>query len=327
MIKQWELWLIAATSLAFAGCIEEPRPRAVTEFLDDPIALEAALTRCNANRTRTRSDPECENARAAVSRIETAEEAKREVELEAQSERKREALRRRQMRAAEARRLAEEQARRREEALYLGEIVEQQGGPAGGAGDGTTAPYQPYSEGSYSEGSYSEGSYPEGEYSRGSPSEGAPPQDTAGYPGASPGGFVAQPDSYSNAPAAGIAAQPDGYPSAPGSGFSAPQQRPEATVPPRSATGAGMTAAPRREAGPPAPAPAAAVPGSDAGGAPGAATTPSAGGAGDGDSVPSPAKPSADPVTEPSSLEALREELRRRRAQEAEAASGSPDGG
>lgn len=322
MRKQWQPWLIAATSLAFAGCIEEPRPRAVTEFLDDPIALEAALTRCNANRTRTRNDPECENARAAVSRIEAAEDSKRQAELEAESERKREALRRRQMRAAEARRLAEEEARRREEALYLGEIVEQQGGPAGGASDGTTAPYRPYSEGSYSD-----GSYPEGAYSRGSPSEGAPPQDTAGYPGASPGGFVAQPDSYSNAPAAGIAAQPDGYPGAPGSGFSAPQQGSQTAVPPRSATGAGMTAAPRREAGPPAPAPAAAVPGSDAGGAPGAATTPRAGGAGDGDSAPSPSTPSADPVTEPSSLEALREELRRRRAQEAEAASGSPDGG
>lgn len=106
------------------GCAEEPPPRSVGEFMDNPILLEAALVRCTQNRAETRYDAECVNAREAVKLIEAKEEAARREELEAQSQRKREALRRTQQAAAEARRRAAEAQRQREEAEYLAQFGE-----------------------------------------------------------------------------------------------------------------------------------------------------------------------------------------------------------
>jgi len=92
------------------------------EFLDEPIMLEAAMVRCLQDRTATRYDAECINARQAVRQIEAKEEAARRVELEAQSESKRLALRRAQRAASEARRRAAENERLREESEYLAQF-------------------------------------------------------------------------------------------------------------------------------------------------------------------------------------------------------------
>ena len=106
-----------------AGCApEEPPPRTVTEFVDNPILLEAAVVRCARDRASSKYDPECTNAREAVSRIEAKEEKRRFEELEARSLRKRKALRRTQQATAEARRRAEEAERMREEAEYLAQF-------------------------------------------------------------------------------------------------------------------------------------------------------------------------------------------------------------
>jgi type II secretory pathway pseudopilin PulG len=106
-----------------AGCTPEPPPaRSTTEFLDNRILLEAAMVRCSADRSATRYDQECMNARAAVGRIQAKEEEARRVELEARSERKRQALRRTQQAAAEARRRADEAERQRQEAEYLAQF-------------------------------------------------------------------------------------------------------------------------------------------------------------------------------------------------------------
>lgn len=106
-----------------AGCTPEPPPvRTTTEFLDNPMLLEAAMVRCSADRAATRYDEECINARAAVKRIQAKEEEARRVELEARSQRKRQALRRTQQAAAEARRRAEEAERQRKEAEYLAQF-------------------------------------------------------------------------------------------------------------------------------------------------------------------------------------------------------------
>lgn len=105
--------------VALAGCDSEPAPRTVTEFMDDPLLLEAALVRCTKNRAETRYAAECVNAREAVKIIEAREEAERRAELEAQSERKRDALRRTQRAAAEARRRVAEAEKRRREQEYL----------------------------------------------------------------------------------------------------------------------------------------------------------------------------------------------------------------
>lgn len=111
-----------AVLLLGAGCAKEPPPRTVTEFVDDPLLLEAVLVRCTKNRSESRYDPECINAREAVKLVEAEEEAKRREQLEAQSERKREALRRTQQAAAEARRRVAEAERRRREAEYLAQF-------------------------------------------------------------------------------------------------------------------------------------------------------------------------------------------------------------
>ena len=109
---------------SITACNSEPPPRSVTELMDNPILLEAAVVRCAQNRAESRYDVECLNAREAVRIIEGREEASRRAELEAESERKRQALRRTQEAAAEARRRAEAERRLREEAEYLAQFGE-----------------------------------------------------------------------------------------------------------------------------------------------------------------------------------------------------------
>jgi hypothetical protein len=116
--------LIAVTVLLVAACSEPPPPRTVTQFVENPNLLEAALVRCTKNRAETRYDAECINAREAARLAEVEDEKVRRAELEAQSQRKRDALRRTQRAAAEARRRAAEAARRREEAAYLAQFGE-----------------------------------------------------------------------------------------------------------------------------------------------------------------------------------------------------------
>ena len=106
------------------GCAEEVPPPSVQELLDDPNTLEAAVVRCAADRSKTRYEAECVNARQAVSIIEAKEERQRRDAFEAESDKKRQALRRTQQAAAEARRRAEELERRRKEAAYLAQFGE-----------------------------------------------------------------------------------------------------------------------------------------------------------------------------------------------------------
>ncbi len=106
-----------------AGCAPEAPPaRTVTEFIENPMLLEAAVVRCAKDRSSTKYEHECINAREAVKRIQAKEEERRSVELEARSERKRQALRRTQQATAEARRRSEEAARLRNEAEYLAQF-------------------------------------------------------------------------------------------------------------------------------------------------------------------------------------------------------------
>ena len=135
--------LLVAIAGVLAGCDNEPPPRSVSEFMEDPILLEAAVVRCAQNRAESRYDPECVNAREAIKIIEAREESERRAELEARSEKKREALRRTQRAAAEARRRAEEQRRQREEAAYLAQFGETPPENAAGTGQdpaGSNAP-------------------------------------------------------------------------------------------------------------------------------------------------------------------------------------------
>jgi membrane-bound lytic murein transglycosylase len=137
MTKHLTLLLCGFSMLA--GCVKEPPPRTVTEFIDNPILLEAAMVRCGQDRANTRYDAECINARQAVARVQAEEEAADRAALEARSERKRSALRRTQEAAREARRRAAEEQRLREEAEYLAQF--------GVAPPGAAAAADPLSEG------------------------------------------------------------------------------------------------------------------------------------------------------------------------------------
>jgi hypothetical protein len=106
------------------GCTEEVPPRSVQEFLADPNSLEAAVVRCSQNRSQTRYEAECVNARQAISIMEAKEDRARRDAFEAESNKKRQALRRTQQAAAEARRRAEVAAQRRREAEYLAQFGE-----------------------------------------------------------------------------------------------------------------------------------------------------------------------------------------------------------
>lgn len=116
------LTIVICTIGLLAACTEDPPPRSVTEFMENPILLDATMVRCGQNRAETKYDPECINARDAVERLAVAADAARREELEAQSERKRQALRRAQEAAAEARRRAHEAEQLRQQAEYLGQF-------------------------------------------------------------------------------------------------------------------------------------------------------------------------------------------------------------
>ena len=128
-------WLLAGAAVfVIAGCGKEPPPPTVSEFVDNPILLEATIVRCRENRGESRYEAECMNAREAANRVEAAQTEARRAELEAQSEQKRQALRRAQEAAAEARRRAAEAERRRREAELLGQYE------TVGEGDGAAPP-------------------------------------------------------------------------------------------------------------------------------------------------------------------------------------------
>ena len=101
-----------------AACSEEARPRGVAEFIEQPMMLEAAMVRCLQDRTATRYDRECMNARQAAQQIEAKVTAASRAELEAMSERKRQALRRTMEAVRKARQRAAENERLRIEAEY-----------------------------------------------------------------------------------------------------------------------------------------------------------------------------------------------------------------
>lgn len=124
-----------AVGLLF-GCAEEVPPPTVDEFMDNRVLLDATMVRCSANRSSTKYDGECVNARDAINRIARVEEQARREELEKQSERKRRALRRTQEAATLARRRAAEAARVRQEQAYLAQFE-------GGNGESGSAAVNP----------------------------------------------------------------------------------------------------------------------------------------------------------------------------------------
>jgi hypothetical protein len=86
--------LLLAAGLA--ACAPQPEPRTVSEFMEDGLARDGVLTRCNQDRDATLTDAECANARRAAAAVALEAERGREPELERESEVKLAALRERQ---------------------------------------------------------------------------------------------------------------------------------------------------------------------------------------------------------------------------------------
>ncbi len=122
------------------GCAEESPPPTVDEFMRNSVLLDATMVRCSQNRSSSKYEADCVNAREAINRMALAEEKARRAELEAQSERKRRALRRAQEAAAQARRQAAEARRRRQEADYLSQFESAPDGATGGTAQPNPVP-------------------------------------------------------------------------------------------------------------------------------------------------------------------------------------------
>lgn len=89
--------LLAAVLVA---CAPKPEPRTVLDFMDDGLARDGVLARCNQNREETLHDEECVNARRAAATLALEAERARAPALERQSEAKMLALREREASAS-----------------------------------------------------------------------------------------------------------------------------------------------------------------------------------------------------------------------------------
>jgi hypothetical protein len=65
----------------------------VSEFMEDRVALDGVILKCNQDPALARSDADCLNARIAVERLASQNEAAREAKREEEFERTREQLR------------------------------------------------------------------------------------------------------------------------------------------------------------------------------------------------------------------------------------------
>jgi hypothetical protein len=95
--------LVLAWQALATGC-GRSAPLTFSDFVDDPIAREGTLARCNNDRAATRGDRECTEARRAAAAVAAQRQTARSEELARESERKRAAVR--------ARAAAEERAHR-----------------------------------------------------------------------------------------------------------------------------------------------------------------------------------------------------------------------
>jgi hypothetical protein len=111
-------------------------PRTYFDFMEDGIAREGVLARCNRDRDATLDDPECINARRAAAAIALDQERERSEGFARQSERKLAALRERTARDQLAEQQAEAAARAEAVSAYERQWPKpdgQQGAPAEGA--------------------------------------------------------------------------------------------------------------------------------------------------------------------------------------------------
>jgi len=91
--------LFGAVLLALAGCDPvHPSPMTVDELMEDRIALDGVLLKCNASMAVAHGDPDCHNARVAIERLAKEVDPLEAAQRNAEFERAREHLRQAQER-------------------------------------------------------------------------------------------------------------------------------------------------------------------------------------------------------------------------------------
>jgi len=121
-----QLLSLALLACLAVGCSNEPRPRSYMEFMEDSLAREGTLARCNRDREATAGDAECMNARRAASSFAArADEALRD-QREADSDMLRAAASDRAASAHDAKQRAQADAEAQVEAEYEAQWSETQ---------------------------------------------------------------------------------------------------------------------------------------------------------------------------------------------------------
>ncbi len=108
----------AVLTACTVGCAPSVHPRSFEEFMEDGLAREGALARCNIDRDATASDIECENARRAAAAIAGAEQDALSAARTRESERKLAAIRERAAAEERAATEAAAEAKASAEAAY-----------------------------------------------------------------------------------------------------------------------------------------------------------------------------------------------------------------
>jgi hypothetical protein len=107
--------LIGAAILGAAAC--SPRkipPMTVSDFMEDRVKLDGVILKCNQDPGLARSDVECLNARIAIERLDSQNEAAREAKRAEEFERSRE-----QLRSLQDKQREEQEAKTKVDAYHL----------------------------------------------------------------------------------------------------------------------------------------------------------------------------------------------------------------
>jgi hypothetical protein len=125
---------VLAVTAWFAACQQPAKPRTYDFFMEDGLAREGVLARCNQDRKASLDDQECENARRAAATIGASGERERSENFERESSRKLEELRDRAARRQQAEEQAAAAAKAAEKDAYESQWRDKNAATPSGAG-------------------------------------------------------------------------------------------------------------------------------------------------------------------------------------------------
>jgi hypothetical protein len=125
---------VLAVTAWVAACQQPAKSRSYEFFMEDGLAREGVLARCNQDRKASVDNQECENARRAAATVGASGERERSENYERQSSRKLEELRDRSARQQQAEQQAAAAAKAAEKEAYEAQWRDKDGATATGAG-------------------------------------------------------------------------------------------------------------------------------------------------------------------------------------------------